>query len=345
MIPAHGVPDTLAECLRAVADTADVPYEVILVDDDADEGARSVLGATEGAHILRNERNLGFLRSVNRGAAMARGRYIVVLNDDSMPQTRWLSELVARAESGADVGIVAAKLVYPDGGLQEAGGIVWNDGGAENFGRGQEVDSPEFNYAREVDYGSAAALLVRSEVWELAGGFDERFAPCYWEDVDLCFTARSRGWRVMYEPKAVVVHAEGATHGTDVDATGRQKANQLLNAPKFAAKWADELADQPCRSSTPYLASNHRRHPVVLVVDDEVPTADGDAGSVRMLAVVEGLVGLGCRVLFVPDSGVASQPYTGRLQELGVEVLVEGIDMCARLRELGAELPLEVTGG
>ncbi len=342
VITAHGAADMLGDCLRAVADTADVPYEVILVDDGVDEAARSVLDATEGAQIVHNDKNLGFLRSVNRGAAKARGRHIVMLNDDTLPQTRWLSEMVARAESAPDVGIVVAKLVYPDGSLQEAGSIVRADGSAANFGRDEDVNSPEFNYAREVDYGSGAALLVRSEVWEQAGGLDERFAPCYWEDVDLCFTARSKGWRVMYEPKTVVIHAEGATHGTDVRATTGQKRNQRLNASKFAAKWGEELAGQPSRTSSPYLASNHRRHPAVLVVDDKVPTPDRDAGSVRMLALVEGLIALGCRVVFVPDSGVPTQPYTERLKGLGVEVLVGELDMGAQLAKIGAELKLAI---
>lgn len=342
VIPTNGAADMLRTCLSAVAETADVPYEVIVVDDDADERTRAVLDATEGARVVRNETNLGYLRSVNRGAALARGRHIVLLNDDTRPQPRWLSELVARAEAAPDVGIVAAKLVYPDGRLQEAGGILWSDGSCENYGRGQDVDSPEFNYAREIDYGSAAALLVRSEVWELAAGFDEGFAPSYWEDVDLCRTAWSNGWRVMYEPKSVVVHAEGASMGTDGGDNGSQKRNQRLNASRFAAKWGDELADQPRHNCGSYLASNPRRHPAVIVIDDKVPTPDRDAGSVRMLAMVEGLVGLGCRVVFVPDSGLAPQPHTGRLQGLGVEVLVGGTDVHARFWELGAEATLAI---
>lgn len=342
VIPTHGAAEMLRKCLRAVAETADVRYEVIVVDDDATAATRSVLSATKGAHIVVNERSLGYLRSVNRGAAIARGRYIVLLNDDTEPQTRWLSELVARAEADPDTGIVTAKLLYPGGGLQEAGGIVWSDGSAQNFGRGDGPDAPEFNYAREVDYGSAAALLVRTDVWKLAGGFDERFAPCYWEDVDLCFTARSHGWRVMYEPKAVVVHHEGASMGTDGDGADCDKGNQRLNASKFTAKWGDELPDQPSRTLSSYLGSGHRRRPAVLVVDDKVPTPDRDAGSSRMMALVEGLVGLDCRVVFMPDGGVASQPYTGRLQGLGVEVLVGSLDVRDRLDQLGSELKLAI---
>jgi len=344
VIPAHGGAGTLHKCLRAVAETADVPYEVIIVDDEASAAAKSVLRGVTGARVVVNDKNLGYLHSVNRGAALALGQYIVLLNDDTEPQARWLSALVGRAESAPDVGIVASKLLYPGGGLQEAGGIVWSDGGAHNFGRGHDQGAPEFNYVREVDYGSAAALLVRAEVWELAGGFDERFAPGYWEDVDLCFTAKGNGWRVLYEPKAEVVHFEGASMGTD-DAGGG-KHYQRLNASKFASKWSDALADQPRREAppNPYLAADHRRGPAVLVVDDKVPTPDRDAGSSRMMALVEALVALDCRVLFVPDNGAPLQPYTRRLQAMGVEVLAGalGADVRSRLEQLGSDLRLAI---
>jgi GT2 family glycosyltransferase/glycosyltransferase involved in cell wall biosynthesis len=317
-------------------------YEVIVVDDDGAAATKSLLNTVTGAKILVNEKNLGYLRSANRGAAVARGRYIALLNDDCEPQPRWLSAMVARAESAPDIGVVVAKLLYPTGVLQEAGSIIWSDGAAENFGKGQDHRAPEFNYAREVDYGSAAAALVRSDVWALAGGFDERYAPGYWEDVDLCFTARKHGWRVMYEPEAEVVHLEGAVHGTSDTQDG--KRHQRLNASRFSAKWTREIADQPRRAtaSTPYLASDHRGGPIVLVADDKVPTPDRDAGSARMMALVEALVQLDCRVVFLPDSAAPTQPYTRQLQALGVEVLVGPVDLRARLEQIGPNLRLAI---
>ena len=154
-----------------------------------------------GVTVISNSENLGFLHSTNRGAASARGRNLVLLNNDTEPQPGWLRALVDRAHSADDVGIVAAKLIYPNGSLQEAGGIVWADGEAWNFGNGWDPGLPEYNYVREVDYGSAAALLVRSEVWQAVGGFDARYAPGYYEDADLCFAARDLGWRVMTSPR------------------------------------------------------------------------------------------------------------------------------------------------
>ena len=342
VIPVHGPAGQVHKCLRAVAETADVDYEVVIVDDNAGATTKSVLSATSGARVLAHRESVGFLRSVNLGAAQARGRYLVLLNDDTEPQARWLSALVARAESEPDVGIVAAKLLYPGGILQEAGGIVWSDGEAENFGRGHAAFAPEFNYVREVDYGSGAALLVRSELWAAVGGFDEQFAPAYWEDTDLCFAARAKGWRVMYEPTAEVVHAEGGSMGTDPAHGG--KRHQRENAPKFAAKWRSELANQPTRApaATAYPAADRRSGPVVLVVDDKVPTPNRDSGSTRMRALVDALLELNCRVLFLPDDGTPSQPYTRQLQSLGVEVLVGPFDLRTRLEQLGSRVQLAI---
>ena len=342
VIPVHGPPGRVHKCLQAVAETADVAYEVILVDDRAGADTKRVLKDTRGALVLVNDQNLGFTKTVNLGTSHARGRYLVLLNDDTEPQALWLSAMVARAESASDVGVVAAKLLYPGGVLQEAGGIVWSDGSAENFGRGQEASAPEFNYVREVDYGSAAALLVRSELWEASGGFDEQFAPGYWEDTDLCFTAREQGWRVLYEPRAEVVHAEGASMGTDINAGG--KRYQRINASKFAKKWGGRLADQPRRepASASYRVADRGRGPVVLVVDDKVPTPNRDSGSTRMRALVEALVSLNCRVLFLPDNEVPAQPYTRYLQALGVEVLVGPYSLQAHLEQLGSALQLAI---
>lgn len=343
VIPVHSDAAVTERCLRAIVAAGDsTAYEVIVVDDRADAETKQLLATVEGVRVLVNERNLGYLDSTNRGADEAHGRHIVLLNNDTEPRPGWLDALVERAESAPDVGVVSAKLIYPDGALQEAGGIVWRDGTPWNFGNGHRADSPEYNYVREIDYGSAAALLVRSELWRAAGGFDRRYAPGYFEDTDLCFTARSLGWRVVYEPRAEVVHLEGASMGTDVEAGG--KRNQVRNQPLFAEKWRDELRGQPGDPGPEqaYMASNFRRGPVVLVVDHRVPSPDRDSGSLRMWAILEALVDLGCRVVFLPDDHQVTEPYSGRLKGLGVEVLDGPIVVAEYLAALGKDVKLAI---
>jgi GT2 family glycosyltransferase/glycosyltransferase involved in cell wall biosynthesis len=340
VIAVHGAAEPTERCLRAIVEnSAGATYEVVIVDDAADADTKALLEVVEGARVVVNDANLGYLRSVNRGAAVARGRHIVLLNDDTEPQPGWLRALVERADSAADVGVVAAKLVYPDGILQQAGGIVWRDGEPWLFGHGHSADAPEYNYVREIDYGSAAALLVRGEAWRAAGGFDTRFDPCYFEDTDLCFTARRLGWRVLYEPRATVVHVAGATMGTEPSVG--YKRYQQWNQPKFIEKWSAALQRQPERSAEDTALSSDRRDgPQVLVIDHRVPTPDRDSGSLRMWSILTNLLELGCRVAFLPDDLQPLEPYSSRLRGMGVKVLDGPVAVPAHVASLSSRLRL-----
>ena len=141
-------------------------YEVIFVDDAADEATKRLLEGVRGARIIHNEENLGYIRSVNRGASVARGRWLVLFNNDTEVTRGWLVAMLACAESAEDMGVVTPKYVYPDGSLNEAGGIIWRDGTGANYGRGDAPDLFQYEYRRETDYGSAAALMVSAELWK-----------------------------------------------------------------------------------------------------------------------------------------------------------------------------------
>ena len=342
VIPVHSQADLTAACLRSILMQTEAPsYEVVLVDDTADEATKRLLSVVENATILVNEENLGFLRSMNKGCAAARGRHVVLFNNDTEVRPGWLTALVDRAESAADIAVVTPKFIFPDGRLQEAGGIVFRDGSAWNFGRGDAPYRPQYNYVREVDYGSAAALLVRKDVFDELGGFDERFAPIYYEDTDLCFAARRAGYRVMYEPAAEVVHVEGATSGTDTSAGS--KRHQALNGPKFVAKWADELERQPRPAPQQVRRlSDRNRGPHVLVIDHRVPTPDQDSGSLRMLNMLQALQAHGCRISFLPDNLATMDPYSRQLRDMGIEVIDGPVELWPELAAIGQQLRLVI---
>src|SRR5581483_1084689 len=210
-------------------------------------------------------------------------------------------------------------LLGPDGSLQEAGAIIFRDGSGWNFGRNESADAFQYNFTRDVDYCSGAALLVRADLFRTIGGFGAEFAPGYYEDADLCFEVRSRGFRVIYEPRSEVIHYEGSTAGTDVG-TG-MKRFQDINRPKFVEKWHDVLQSHAESDHANVWAAARRQmgRRTILIIDSYVPLYDRDAGSLRLLEIIKILRDARYHVIFAPDNFAAIAPYTSELLAMGVE--------------------------
>lgn len=319
VIPVHGKLDYTLACLRSLAQTrlpSDV--EVIIVDDASPDETSNVLPAISGLRYHRNARNLGFVGSCNAGAAMARGKYAVFLNNDTTLTPGWLDALLRTFESHPDTGLAGAQLVYPDGRLQESGGIVFSDGSGWNFGRFEDPKHPAYTFVREADYCSGAAIALPRALFERLGGFDERYAPAYYEDTDLAMKVREAGLKVRVQPASVVIHHEGITAGTD---TGSGvKAYQVRNQQRFLERWRDVLVRRhPAPTQAAHYASQHRARARVLVIDATTPMPDRDSGSVRLFELLRLLVDEGCAVTFFPENGLDDGAYTQALRDLGVE--------------------------
>ncbi|MCK4828211.1 glycosyltransferase family 2 protein, partial [bacterium] len=241
VIPVYNKPLYTFSCLKSIVEnTADLSYEVIVIDDCSDLETAEMLRMVQNIRILRNKTNLGFIRSCNKGAMAARGEYVVILNNDTIVTEGWLQALLKTFEIDDNTGLVGCKLIYPDGRLQEAGGIVWKDGSAWNYGRLDDPNKPEYNYLREVDYCSGACLMIPRQFFHDVCLFDECYAPAYYEDTDLAFRVRETGKKVCYQPRGVVIHFEGVTSGTSV--THGVKQYQEINRSKFCQRWKSVLA-------------------------------------------------------------------------------------------------------
>lgn len=309
-------------CLRSIVEySSNVPYEIILADDGSTDRTQTIAEIVRGLRIVRNQQNLRFLKNCNHAAKEAKGKYILFLNNDTQVQPDWLTSLVELIEQDEKIGMVGSKLVYPDGSLQEAGGIVWKDGSAWNFGRGKNPLSPEFNYVKETDYISGAAIMIRRALWEEIGGFDEQFAPAYFEDTDLAFGVRKHGYKVMYQPASVVVHFEGVSNGTDT-ASG-QKSYQLVNQKKFTEKWKDVLEKEHFKNGENVFSARDRSagKETVLVIDHYIPTYDKDAGSRSMDTYLQLLTKMGFNVKFMGDNFYYDIPYARHYEQMGIEIL------------------------
>jgi GT2 family glycosyltransferase/SAM-dependent methyltransferase len=343
LIPVHGKWEYTRSCLLALAEhPIATPYEVVIVDDASPDETRARLAEVRGIRTVLLDQNVGFLGACNSAFPECRGEFVLLLNNDAEVRPGAVDALVETARE-PQVGAVGARLVYPDGTLQEAGGIIFSDGNGWNFGRNADAEDWRYNYRRSVDYCSGAALLVRTDLLRELGGFDTRFTPAYYEDTDLCFAIRAKGFDVVYDPRATVVHHEGVSHG--VELSGGTKAFQEINRLKFVEKWRDKsLASQPPNDegrSVPRSVWRHKRG-LVVIIDHYVPRPDEDSGSKRQVALIKRLIAMNYGIIFVPANRFRSEPYCTQLQAMGVEVIYGHVDVGARLVELSADIKLAI---
>lgn len=307
-------------CLQSILDNLpETSFEIIIVDDCSTDLTSRALESVHGIRVISNETNKGFLLNCNMAAREARGKFLHFLNNDIKVLPGWLDELHRTFNEIPDAGLVGSKLVYPDGTLQEAGGIIWQDGSGWNYGRGDDPNRPEYCFLREPDYCSGASIMVPAKLFMELGGFDERFVPAYYEDTDLAFSVREAGFKVIYQPLSQVIHFEGITSGTDV--TQGTKSCQEKNKAKFRDKWGPVLDRKNPRSESIRQASERNRTRQALLIDFETPRPDIDSGSVDTVYYLKMLQHLGFKVVFTGTDLRYSGHYTENLQRSGVECL------------------------
>lgn len=342
LIPVYCKSEYTFACLKSIVDhLPKVSFEILVLDDKSPDNSAQELQKVKNIQVIVNPENLGFTKSCNYGAKFAKGEYIYFLNNDTKVQDGWLDELYKTFELFPGAGVVGSKLVYPDGSLQEAGGIVWQDGSAWNFGRNQRPDLPIFNYAREVDYVSGASLMTPAKVFVELGGFDEIYAPAYCEDTDYALNVRSKGYRVIYQPMSVVTHFEGVSSGTDT--SSGVKSYQVRNLKLMYERWKDLLASHAPNGVNVDDEKDRRATKRVLVMEPTLLTPDKDAGSVTTFNILMLLREMDFQVTFIPEDNLLYQEkYAKLLQKVGVEVLYRPFinSVESHLKEFGGRYDL-----
>ncbi len=323
VIPIYNQLSYTLYCLESIANHAiQCGIEVIIADDNSKKNVtKTIAQLFPDARIITNTGVRGFLGNCNNAAGYAVGDYILFLNNDTLLQKDSVNALLEVFERFPDVGAVGSMLLYPDGKLQEAGGIVWQDASAWNYGWGDDPEKSEYNYVRETDYCSAASLLVERDLFEKIGRFSTEYIPAYYEDTDLAFKIRAAGRKVYYQPKSRVTHFEGKSCGKDLNSG--IKSYQVVNQTKFRDKWRRELLEEHVENGVNPFRARERgfQKKVVLFIDHYVPTIDQDAGSRSTFHYIQLFLSKGYVVKFIGDNFAKMQPYTDMLQQMGVEVL------------------------
>lgn len=320
IIPAHNKVEVTYYCLCSLLLSVNKhDFEIIVIDDGSSDETCELEKIIKGITVLHNKKPLRFIECCNAGVSIAKSDYVVLLNNDTEVTSGWLDALIDGFERFDQVGLVGSRLLYPDGTLQDAGGIVWKSGDPWNYGHGQNPWDPRFSYARQVDYLSGAAMMTTKKIWDEVGGFSDYLKPMYFEDTDFSFKVREAGYKTYYIPESTIYHFEGLTSGTDT--SQGYKRYQEVNRPKFKKRWSQTFSTHSPIGNQPDLEKDRNIVGRVLFIDHQMPRGDRDAGSYAALQEIKLFQSLGFKATFIPESLQDLGGYKSALQNDGVEVI------------------------
>src|SRR5215217_117149 len=242
VIPVHNKATITRQCLDALlAEPEDgIARQLVVVDDGSTDLTASLLATyRDRVLVIRHETARGFAVACNAGVAAATGEFVVLLNNDTIPTSGWLSALVNYALRHPAAAVVGAKLLFPNDTVQHAGVAIGLDSRPHHIYAGFAADHPATSVSRRFQVVTAACALFRRGPWQDFGGLDLAYQNG-WEDVDYCLRAGEAGHEIHYCAESVVYHLESATRNLVSDA---ERANQEL----FATRWRDKITPDDYR--------------------------------------------------------------------------------------------------
>lgn len=311
------------KCLASLveaAKTSSLVAEIIICDncstDETPTGWLAFQNDRWPIRYRRNKENLGYLRNANAGAGEARGTFLCLMNNDIIVQSGWLDALVEVLRENDDIGLVGPKYVDAEGNVVECGGAIYNDGTAVQLGNGTAPDDPEFSHVADVHYCSMACVVLRTQIFRELSGYDERYIPAYYEDVDLCFRVAELGFRVVVDPLVRIAHLFGGSHNL-------QETLQLMdkNRSVLRERWKDRLEGLHPAPGTPL--ARLRAGPAKPTLVFHWPfflNPNSAAGALRNWLLMMEARKRGNRVIYVGPNQPEDRPYVDILRKQGIEV-------------------------
>jgi len=290
IIPVYNKIEFTRKCIAAILKNTkpSINYEIIIVDNNSTDETAKYLNTIKEKHaiisVITNSKNLGFSKANNQAAKIAKGDYLLFLNNDTEVLPGWLAELTVIISNDPSVGCVGSKLLFADGTIQHAGVAIWDDRPdnglplvARHIYYREKSDFPEANELRQYQVLTGACLLTRKSLYKELNGFDERFWNGY-EDVDYCLKIQETGYKLVYQPKSVVMHYESQS-GNERFTKVNENITLLLKI------WVDKIQYDVINNANnpPTLAKNHKFKKYQLPVTSELPVKDEKLVSIIML--------------------------------------------------------------
>ncbi len=312
------------QCIIDAMETRGIDFEIVVVDNGSrpEEFAALTKLSPASARIVRLSENRYFGEGNNIGVEASSGEYVLLLNNDAFIGPDTVSLLVDTLDRYPDAGIVGPKFIYPDGRIQEAGGLVSGCGTVTQRGKFLEDSADYYGRTEVVDYVSAACLLIRRSLFDRLGGFDLTWDPAYYEDVDLCLKALLGGKKTYYCGGVSVTHIE---NGTSSDPSHGLRLNNIvaLNREKFIARWGAYLDGDhdstAVRTALPAQLSTYGSSLSGLaLLYTPYPLVPG--GGERYLLTMAEILSSRCRTVLLTPERYSSHRLRTMGQELGLDL-------------------------